>query len=67
MLAGLDVCYPLINSYAIRHFFENTDPNRFNEIWLIILLYVLVSAGYGITVFGFLYFAGKLFFNYCVK
>ena len=63
MLAGLDVCYPLINSYAIRHFFENTDPNRFNEIWLIILLYVLVSAGYGITVFGFLYFAGKLEVN----
>ena len=38
LLAGLDVCYPLINSYAIRHFFENTDPNRFDQIWVIILL-----------------------------
>lgn len=60
MLAGLDVCYPLINSYAIRHFFENTDPNRFNEIWLIILLYGLITLGYGVIVFGFLFFAGRL-------
>ena len=63
MLAGLDVCYPLINSYAIRHFFESADPNRFNDIWIIILLYILVSVGYGVTVFGFLFFAGKLEVN----
>ena len=63
MLAGLDVCYPLINSYAIRHFFENTDPNRFNDIWIVIMLYVLVSLGYGVTVFGFLFFACKIEVN----
>ena len=63
MLAALDVCYPLINSYAIRHFFESTDPNRFNDIWIIIVLYILISLGYGITVFGFLFFAGKLEVN----
>ena len=63
MLAALDVCYPLINSYAIRHFFESTDPNRFNDIWIIILLYILVSLGYGVTVFGFLFFAGRLEVN----
>ena len=63
LLAGLDVCYPLINSYAIRHFFENNDPNRFDQIWLIILLYVLISIGYGVIVFGFLFFAGKLEVN----
>ena len=63
MLAALDVCYPLINSFAIQHFFESTDPNRFDDIWIVILLYILVSLGYGIIVFGFLYFAGKLEVN----
>lgn len=60
LLALLDVCYPLVNSYAIGHYFESTDPNRFDNIWLIVFLYVGVALGYGITVFGFLYFAGKV-------
>ena len=60
LLAVLEVCYPLVNSYAIGHFFESTDVDRFNDIWKVVFLYVLVSLGYGVTVFGFLYFAGKV-------
>lgn len=60
LLAVLDVCYPLINSYAISTFFKSDDPNRFDKIWIIVLLYVGVSLGYGITVFSFLFFAGKV-------
>ena len=63
MLALLDVCYPLVNSYAIGQYFESTDPNRFDNIWFIILLYILVAVGYGVIVFGFLFFAGKVEIN----
>lgn len=59
-LAVLDVCYPLLNSFAIKHFFENTDSNRFDSIWLMVLAYILVSFAYGICVFSFLFFAGKV-------
>ncbi|MDE7161709.1 MAG: ABC transporter ATP-binding protein/permease [Anaeroplasmataceae bacterium] len=59
-LAGLDVGYPLLNSFAISHFFESTDPNRFDIIWVMILGYALVSLAYGVCVFSFLYFAGKV-------
>ncbi len=60
LLAVLDVCYPLVNSYVISHFFESTDPNRFNDIWVVVVLYIGVALGYGVIVFAFLYFAGKV-------
>lgn len=59
-LAVLDVCYPLVNTYVIGHFFKSDDVNRFDNIWSIVMLYVGVSAGYGIAVFSFLFFAGKV-------
>ncbi|MDE6655438.1 MAG: hypothetical protein K2J85_00430, partial [Anaeroplasmataceae bacterium] len=59
-LAVLDVCYPLINSFAISHFFESKDSNRFDMIWTMVLGYVGVSLAYGVCVFSFLYFAGKV-------
>ncbi|MDE7263285.1 MAG: ABC transporter ATP-binding protein/permease [Anaeroplasmataceae bacterium] len=59
-LAVLDVCYPLINSFAISHFFESTDPNRFDLIWAMVLGYIGVSVAYGVCVFSFLFFAGKV-------
>lgn len=59
-LAVLDVCYPLINSFAISHFFENKDPNRFDLIWVMVAGYIGVSIAYGVCVFSFLYFAGKV-------
>ena len=63
LLAVLDVCYPLVNSYAIGHYFESTDPNRFDNIWMIVFMYIGVALGYGFTVFGFLFFAGKVEIN----
>lgn len=59
-LATLDVIYPLLNSFAISHFFESTDPNRFNTIGQMIAAYIGVSFAYGICVFSFLFFAGKV-------
>ncbi|HIT49637.1 MAG TPA: ABC transporter ATP-binding protein [Candidatus Pelethenecus faecipullorum] len=60
ILAVLDVCYPLVNSYAIKHYFESTDVHRFDNVFYIVALYIGVSLGYGITVFSFLFFAGKV-------
>ena len=62
LLAVLDVCYPLVNSYVISHFFESSDPNRFDDIWVVIVLYIGVAIGYGVIVFGFLYFSLYLLF-----
>ena len=59
-LAVLDVCYPLINSYAISHFFQNNEANRFDNIWYMVLGYIGVSVAYGVCVFSFLFFAGKV-------
>lgn len=59
-LAALDVCYPLINSYAISHFFKNTDPNRFQSVWGMVWLYIGFSFAEGICVFSFLFFAGRV-------
>ncbi len=59
-LALLDVGYPLINSFAISHFFESNDAKRFDLIWVMVLCYIGVSIAYGICVFSFLFFAGKV-------
>lgn len=59
-LAVLDVCYPLLNSFAIEHFFKSQDPNRFQMIWTMVLGYIGVSIAYGVCVFSFLFFAGKV-------
>lgn len=60
MLATLDVCYPLLNSHAIATYFESDNPNRFNTIWLTVSAYIGVSLAYGVCVFSFLYFAGRV-------
>lgn len=60
VLAGLDVGYPLINSYAISHYFQSSDPARFDNIWVMIVAYISVSIAYGLCVFSFLFFAGKV-------
>lgn len=59
-LAVLDVCYPLINSYAISHYFQGEDLKRFETIWVMVLAYIGISFAYGVCVFSFLYFAGKV-------
>lgn len=57
-LAGLDTAYPFINKYALEHYFGE-NPS-FDNIGLFIWLYVGVAILYGITVFTFIYFAGKV-------
>lgn len=54
-LAGLDILYPLLNSYAIEEFFTKQD---FSTVPVFIGMYIGVAIGYGITVWGFIKMAG---------
>lgn len=58
ILAILDVCYPLLNQYAISNYFSQ-EPD-FSTIGWFIFGYICVAIGYGLSVFSFIYFAGKL-------
>lgn len=55
-LALLDICYPLLNTYAIEHFFDIPDPTIISDesILKFMLCYIAVAFGYGIFVFSFL-------------
>ncbi len=57
-LATLDICYPLLNQYAINQYFGD-NPN-FNSVGWFIAGYILVAIAYGVCVFSFLFFAGKV-------
>ncbi len=57
-LATMDICYPLLNQYAIQHYFGE-QPNFSNMGWFI-AGYIGVAVMYGICVFSFLFFAGKV-------
>lgn len=60
LLAILDICYPLLNSYAIKRYFESNDPARFDNATLFIIFYVIVAVTYGIVIFLFIHFACKV-------
>lgn len=57
MLAGLDVVFPLLNTYAIKEFFTNKDYSNFT---LFIIFYLLIAVGYIISIYGFIRLAGKV-------
>lgn len=56
ILAFLDAFIPILNSYALKKYF-NVDSNL-DRLWIFILLYVTVSILYFIIVTLFIYFAG---------
>ena len=58
LLAILDVCYPLLNQFAIKEYF-NDNPN-FDSVTIFIVIYSVVSVLYGLSVFMFLFFAGRI-------
>lgn len=58
LLALLDVIYPLLNQYAINQYFSD-NPN-FNNVTIFIVGYLILALFYGFTVFGFLFFAGRI-------
>lgn len=55
-LTVLDIIYPLLNKYALDHFF-NDNPD-FSTKYLFIGAYILVAVGFLITVWGFIKMAG---------
>ena len=58
LLALLDVVYPLLNQYAIKQYFGD-NPN-FDNVTIFIVGYLVLALMYGFTVFGFLFFAGRI-------
>ena len=57
MLAGLDIVFPLLNTYAIKEFFTNKDYSNFT---LFIASYILIAIGYIISIYGFIKLAGRV-------
>ena len=57
-LALLDTLYPFINKYALEHYF-GANP-VFDNIGAFIAFYIGVAVLYGLTIFSFIYFAGKV-------
>ncbi|MCK9536514.1 MAG: ABC transporter ATP-binding protein/permease [Bacilli bacterium] len=57
-LVGLDILYPLLNSYAIATFFSK-NPD-FTKKYFYIGGFVLIALGYLITIIGFIRMAGNV-------
>ena len=57
VLAILDVVYPLINTSAIDKVIE---VKNYDRVYLLIIFYAIATIAYGITVFGFLKYGGKI-------
>lgn len=57
LLSLLDAITPLLNRYAIDVFFREKD---FSTLGLFIVLNLLVALGFGLSVWGFIYQAGKI-------
>lgn len=57
MLSLLDAITPLLNRYAIDVFFREKD---FGTLVPFIILNMLVALGFGLSVWGFIYQAGKI-------
>lgn len=58
LLALLDVIYPILNQYAIERYFG--DNANYDNMWIFITGYLVLALCYGITVGGFLFFAGRI-------
>ena len=57
-LALLDTLYPFINKYALEHYFGENP--MFDNIGMFIAFYIGVAILYGLTIFSFIFFAGKV-------
>ena len=57
-VAFLDILYPLMDRYAIDHFFQ-ADSDYSNAV-VFLILYGVVAIGYFFGIAGFLYFAGSI-------
>ena len=60
-LATLDTLYPFINKYALDNYFGE-NPS-FDNIYIFMAFYIGVAVLYGLTIFSFIFFAGKVEVN----
>ena len=56
--ALLDVLYPLLNQYAIKNYFSENP--KFDSASIFIFGYISIAILYGVTIFSFLFFAGRV-------
>jgi ATP-binding cassette subfamily B protein len=57
----LDVIFPLVNQYALDHYFiPNAD---YSKLHLYIIIYAILALVYGLSVFGFLKAVGRIEVN----
>lgn len=56
----LDVCIPIVNSIAIKNFFESTNPDRFDKLPMFIGIYITIALLYGFLVYAFLKYVGRV-------
>ena len=61
-LAGLDILYPMLNSYAIKNYFENNNISNVSntEIIIFICLYLLIALLYFVGVWFWILLGGRL-------
>ena len=57
ILASLEVIMPLLNKYAISHFFENND---LTHVRMYFLTYAFVAIMFGLSVWGFIHHSGVI-------
>ena len=55
-----DICIPIVNSIAIKNFFESTDPNRFDKLPIFVACYIVIALVYGFLVYAFLKYVGRV-------
>lgn len=58
ILATLDILYPLLNKYALDTYFG--DNANYDTMYWFIFGYICVAISYGLCVYSFIYFAGRV-------
>lgn len=56
----LNVIYPLLNQYAIEHYFEGVDPNRFDNLPIFVTIYISVAVANGLIIFLYIFIANRI-------
>ena len=58
-LSLLDLAYPLLNAYAIDHYFKTANPD-FSNKYFFLAAYALIAMGFAMTVFFYIKAAGEV-------
>lgn len=65
LITVIDVIYPLLNQYAISHYFESTDLDRFDNLGWFVGCYISVAVANAFIIFLYIYVANRI--DICVS